>query len=118
MALTATQKHNIMFHLGYPGKILIPTSTHFNSVVNDRLNNLNAEIEALVATQLADLTAIRAKLIVAQDIVKVKKVGDIELNNNEITQLKGDYRRLSRELSEQLDITLRKSGGVNVSVSL
>lgn len=118
MALDTEQKTKILQHLGYPAKSIIVGSTHFDGILNGRMENLNTETEDLIQTYLDDLDAVRAKLITAQDIVKAKRVGDIELNNNEINQLKGEYRRLGRELGELLDITYRKGGGRNVSVCM
>lgn len=118
MALDTEQKTKILFHLGYPAKSIIVGSTHYDGILNSRLENLNGDTEDLVDSLLVDLDAVREKLITAQDIVKAKRVGDIELNNGEIMQLRGEYRRLARELGELLDITMRRGGGRNVSVCM
>lgn len=118
MALDSEQKHKILFHLGYPAKTIIADSTHFNSVVNSRLNNLNSDVEDLVAALLADLDTVRTRMFDGQKTIKAKRVDDIEVNTDWIRDLKTEYRRLARDLAELLDLPLQKGGGAIVGVCL
>lgn len=115
MALTDQQKSDIIFHLGWPGKTLVVDSTHFNKIAVDRMENLTPEIEARVTLILADIDAARVKIIAGQDRLSAKQVDTIILNDNEISLLKNDLRRLKKELSCLLDLKmLCKSGGANI----
>lgn len=116
MALTEKQKHKVIFYLGWAGRTIISGSTHFNSVVNDRLNGTNTEMESLVKTMLENLEKLDERLKAAQCRASTVSVGDITLNNNEIALLKKERTRLIRELSDHLDIPIMKSGGANASV--
>jgi len=118
VALSFKQKNRIVFLLGYPGKILIADSTHFNRIFADRMENLNREIEDQVVTLLANLEDGRTKLTSSRDKGNVKRIGDIELDTNRTRSLViSDYRRLLRELSNLLDIPVRLIGGINFNIS-
>lgn len=112
MALSQEDKYRVIFALCHTGKILEPNSTHFNSVINDRLNNLNAFIESQV---LSLLTKIEASKLALNSTGKdnVKRIGDIELDTELGRPLKiRELNRLLSELSNLLDIPNRcKSGG-------
>jgi|SRR5210317_2017028 hypothetical protein len=109
MALSTEQKHDVVFYLGYAGSVLLPDSTNYNSIINDRLNETNQIIEDQVDSLLTQISDSREKLLALQGQGKLKQVGDIVFNtdNNERT-LKMDYNRLLKELSSLLDIPLRK----------
>ena len=109
MALAEKQKHRILFLLGWTGKTLIPTSTHFNSVVNDRLINLNTEIEKLVKELLTCVETVDAQLKEALCRLSAKSVNGITTNPEEIRELKKERRRYVRELADHLDINMTKS---------
>ena len=118
MALDSETKNKIVYYLGYPGKVLIPTSTHYNSIVNDRLLNLNSFIEDQVDDILAEVLVARTNLNNAPNSFKVKQVGDIHFNVDDGKSLaSSEYRRLLKELSRLLDIPLRGSGN-NVNICL
>ena len=116
MALTDTQKYKVIFYLGWSGLTLVSTSTQYNSVVNDRVSDLNAEIERLVKGLLARLESLDAKLDAAACRLSASEVQDIVLNPEEIRMLRSERKRLIRELSDLLDIPIEKSGGVNIGV--
>lgn len=118
MAFTATQKAEIIFNLGYASRILDTTSLDYNKIFADRLDGHSAESESIISKLLRQIKDVRDKLLASQDIMKVKRVGDIELNNDENMLLRKDLKRLLKDLAFTLDIPLRKSGGVNVSVCL
>lgn len=118
MALDLEQKHNILFQLGYPAKTIIDGSNLYNSIVADRLDDLDSFSQDRVEALLEELDSARVKLTGLQDQGKLKQVGDIVFNvdNNDRT-LKNDYTRLLKELSRYLDIPLRgKSSMIGVCI--
>ena len=116
MALTDKQKHDVVFKLGWSGLTIVTGSTQYNSVVNDRLTNLNAEIERIVIGLLERIESLDAKLEAASCRLSASEIQDIVLNPEEIRMLRSERRRLIRQLSDHLDIPIESSGGVNVSV--
>lgn len=118
MALTAKQKARTIFYLGWSGLTIVSGSTHFNSVVNDRLNatDNNAEIERLVKELLELLAACDEKLEKAKCRLAAISVDNIKLNPNEIPMLKKERSRYTRELSDHLDIPMMKSSSQQVSI--
>jgi hypothetical protein len=113
MALSLEQKHEILFLLCYPAKTIIVGSTSFNSVVNDRLEDLDSFTQDRVESILLEINDARSKLLALQDQGKLKQVGDIHFNvdNNDRT-LKSDYGRLLKELACYLDIPRRGSSNM------
>jgi hypothetical protein len=116
MALTDQQKHRVVFLLGWSGLTLKTGSTQYNSVVNDRLTDLNTEIERIVIGLLERLEALDLKLDAASCRLSASEIQDIVLNPEEIRMLNKERKRLIRELSDHLDIPIEKSGGVNIGV--
>ena len=112
MALDQEQKHKIVFLLGYTGKILIPTSTHFNKIVADRMENINDFIQDQVEELLTQIEVARAQMRNTATKGNVKRIDDIELDTTRGSSfVKKEYRRLLRELADTLDITLINSTG-------
>ena len=110
MALTNGQKNKILYWLGYPGKSLDVGSVLYDKVLSDRLVSLNADTEALVKVLMDKIAALDEKMEQAQCRMATESVGDIKLNsNNEIHLLKGERKRLIKELSVHLDIPYRGS---------
>ena len=118
MAFTTTQKAEIIFNLGYASRILDSNSLDYNKIFADRLDGHSAESELIISKILKQIKDVREKLILSQDIMKVKRVGDIELNNEENMLLRKDLKRLLKDLAMVLDIPLKKSSGVNISVCM
>lgn len=116
MALTQKEKYQVIFELGYPGKVLIEDSTHYDRVTARRLENLPPELEELVREVLLNLITVRSKLTASQGRALVKRVGDIELNPEEGTILSGEFRRLLAQLASLLDlhVLVRSVGGVGM----
>ena len=107
MALSSEDKQKIVFVLGYAGKILIPTSTHFNRIFSDRMENLNTFIEDQVGELLELIDAARLKITATTSNGNVKKIDGIELDTTRTKSLAtGDYKRLLHELSCLLDIPI------------
>jgi HAMP domain-containing protein len=111
VALSTKQKHRTIYYLGWPGLTLVSGSTHYNSVVNDRLANLNDEIEKLVKEILERLENLDKSLDEAKCRLTASKVDNIELNKDEIYHLKKERMRQIRELSDHLDIPIMKTHG-------
>ncbi len=117
MALSDEDKFRVVNHLGYSGKVLIEGSTHYNSIVNSRLNNLNAYIEDEVDSLLTQIDAAKVKLNSSPDSFKVKQVGDIHFNvQGGQSLISKEYKRLLTNLSNLLDIPSRIRSGLNVNV--
>jgi len=116
MALTDKEKHNVIFYLGWSGLTLVSGSTQYNSVVNDRLGNLNVQIERIVRGLLTRLEAIDAKMEAATCRLSASEVDSIVLNKDELALLKKERMRIIRELSDHLAIPIEKSGGSQMNV--
>lgn len=116
MALTDSQKHKVIYYLGWSGLTLVVGSTQYNTIVNNRLTDLNSHIELIVLGILERLESLDAKLAAAACRLSASEVQDIVLNPDEIRMLRSERKRLIRELSDHLDIPIEKSGGVNVGV--
>lgn len=118
MALSQDQKTQILFYLGWSGLTIVPDSTHFNSVVNDRIEGASEQppIEKIVKNLLDKLEDIDLKLEKARCRASTSKVDNITLNNDEIYLLLKERRRCIRELADILDIPIVRSGGAMVSV--
>jgi hypothetical protein len=118
MAFSLETKHDILFLLGYPAKTIIEGSTHYNSVVADRLEDVDSFTQDRVESLLKEINGVRTKLTALQDQGKLKQVGDIVFNveSNDRT-VKSEYRRLLKELASYLDLKLRGSSNM-VSVCL
>ena len=116
MALSLEQKNEILFLLCYPAKTIIVGSNLYNSVIADRLEDLDSATQDRVEALLSEINDVRTKLTGLQDQGKLRRVGDIEFNvdSNDRT-VKSEYRRLLKELSCYLDIPMRgKSNMVSV----
>jgi len=111
MAFTTTEKNRIVRLLGWPAKVLVNTSTVYNSVVNDRLTLSDTEAEAEVRTLLNRIVGLDERLETAICRVSTKQVDSIHLNNDEIPMLRRERRRLILELSEFLSIPDRSMAG-------
>lgn len=105
MALSQEDKHRILFHLCHSGKTLIEGSTHYNSVVASRLDNLNTYIESQLESLLEDLESTRARFVSSPTKSNVRRIGDIELDTDKsLSLINSEYKRLQNELSSLLDI--------------
>lgn len=118
MALSATEQSQIVTALGWPGAVLFPTSTTYNTTLINRLTLIDTDTETTARSYLTQITALRVQYTASTTRMLVKKVGDIELNSGEHEALGREYRRLLRELSACLDIPLIAKGGRNVGVCL
>jgi len=106
MALTSTQKSKIVQLLGYGGKVLQENSVIYNKTTADRLETLPEGTEELVVAYLDGIASIELQISEAPTRLIAKKVGDIELNNNELENLRSERKRMTRELSLLIDIPI------------
>lgn len=116
MALNASQKADVIFYLGYPGKTLVENSTNYNRTTAQLLENLTEYIEAQVRSILDKLRTQDQRLEDANDRVVALEVGDIKINPEEIDRLKSERLRLIKMLSRLLDIPVVNSSGVMFGV--
>ncbi len=116
MALSSSQQSDIIYFLGWPGSTLIANTTGYNKIVVNRLTNTNATMETQAIALVTRLKAIDTTLTAAISRTLAKKVGDIEVNTDEMPMLRMEKKKVIRELSNLLDIEVMGGGGVNVSV--
>ncbi len=116
MALSDKEQYTVIRLLGWPAKTLVVGSTHYNSLIAARLSGLPAEVESDVRLLIERLEKLDEKLEGALCRASTKKVDNLELNPLEMEVLRGERRRVLREISDLLDIPLMASGGVNISV--
>ena len=117
MALSAENKHKILFFLCYSGKTLIEDSTHYNSVIASRLDNLNEYVETQVTDLITAIESIRTKLASSPSKSNVRRIGDIELDTDKSSSLiHGEYKRLRSELASLLDVTDRCRGRNTIGI--
>lgn len=111
MALTAQEKYDIVYYLGWPGKTLIPNSTDYSKVIADRLENLNAQIEVIVRRLLERAKMLDTALTDAVCRLSAKRVDEIEMNSDELLQLRNERKKVLGELSSLVDVPYLKAGG-------
>lgn len=111
MALTDKEKTTALYYLGWPGKSLQSTSQLFNSVVDDRLKNLPSALETRVKNLLKRLEALDEALDCAVPRTGARRiVGEVEMNPNELDDLRKERLRQIRELSDMLDLEIVRQG--------
>jgi len=115
MALTSAEKCRVVTLLGWPAKSVQPGSVLFNSIIDDRLKNLNVETEAKIRKFLSRVDKLDERLDCALDRIGAERVGDIKLNRDEMPTLRSERQRILRELAETTDI-VKKSGGNLIGV--
>lgn len=120
MADLALDKQNkIVFLLGYPAKVLVEDSTHFNRILKNRMLNILDDTVTTVDELLALIDSTRTKLDDTRDDSNVNRVGEIGLDPQYSDHyIAKQYRRYIRELSSVLDIPIRQSnfGGGSIRV--
>jgi len=118
MALNQNQKTKILFYAGWSGLTIVPESTHFNSVVNDRIEDASSidAICKIVKDLLEKLEGLDEKLEKARCRLAAKQVDNITMNEDEIRYLLKERRRCIRELLDLIDVPSVRSSGVTVGV--
>jgi len=114
MALTSQQQYDVVILLGHPGKTLLYSSTHYNSIISARVNNLVPEIESHIIELVRRVKCIDERLEMSLGRMSTLEVQDIKLDPAEQTRLRKERRILLAELSDLTDIEIAKSGGVNI----
>ena len=110
MALSEDQKQKILYHLNIPALSIVSGSTHYNSIVNDRLVDITNEIQDIVEKILEDIQCAEDELASAKKCLKVAAIGDIRMNTDHLHNLKFEYKRLRNKLSDTLDISMKRGG--------
>lgn len=103
----------IVFLLGYPAKVLVSDSTHYNDVIAQRFRNLKQVTVDRVTELLALIDETRTNLDDTRSDANVSGVGEISLDPRLSDKyIYKQYRRYIRELSNMLDVPIRSSGGM------
>jgi hypothetical protein len=116
VALTAQEKADVIYLLGWPGLTIVQDSTDYSKPIVDNLTVISSPMEVQVRALLTRLKNLEEKLAGASCRLSAKKIGDIELRDDEISQLKKERKRALKELSRLLDIPLLVPSGVNIGV--
>ena len=118
--IAAEDQAKIVFYLGYPAKVIVKSSTHFNGIIADRFLDLEQTTVDQVTALLALIESTRTKLDDTRDDAQVTSVGEINLDPAYVDKyIAKNYRRYINEISSLLDIPIRKSnfGGTSVKVT-
>jgi len=122
MALTDTEKLKVVRLLGWPGHVLTVGSMSYNNTVVKKLEALSTPMEEALRLLLETVEGLDAKREAALCRASTKEVGDIVLNENELTILTTERRRLLGEISDLLELMIfpgssqANRGMVNVCV--
>lgn len=113
MALDASEKERVRYHLGYlnvqPAPsisfgIPVPLQTLF--LLESALNYVLPTAEDRVRRIITILDEIECKMIAGQDYLTVTRVDDIEIRPDHIDQLEHEYCRWASRLSDELGAPL------------
>lgn len=118
MAFSSAEKNKIVQLLGYGSKILQAGSVIYNKILNDRLDTVPADGEALVRTYLAQVTAIENQLNQSIARYAAAEVGDVRMNARESEMLRAERKKVAREIAAHVDIPYRGMNSMNVGVSV
>jgi len=117
MAFSEEDKYRVIFALCHTGKILVEDSTHFNSIIADRLENTNSLIEERALALVEKIEDAKIEFEESPKKDNVRRIGDIELDTERsLHNRRAELKRLLNELSNLLDIPNRcKIGGSGVA---
>ena len=113
MALTDQEKERARYHLGYPEVqaltaltfgVARPLQTLF--LVEQALNSLLPVAENRVRSILGVLDGVECRLIAAQDRLAAKRIDNLELRDDEPSQLEAEYRRWGYRLADTLGVPI------------
>lgn len=108
MALTDAQRESVYEYLGYPTVTYLGNPSQTLRTI---LDNLTANTESRVTALLTKIGTSRSDIDAAAGRLKAAKVGDIELNDQEIPQRwTADYQ-LCRQLSILLGVPINDHPG-------
>lgn len=114
--LSTAQQNKIVQLLGYGGKSLDVGSVLYDSVLANRLLNLNADAEALVVGYLNTIAALETQIAAAPTRLIASQVADIKINLDEIEKLRRERKRQTRELAALIDIPYIGPNGNNINL--
>jgi hypothetical protein len=109
MALTDEEKARAKYHLGYLGAapaasitfgMARPIQTLF--LVETALSNLLPAFDDKVRQILGVMDGVECRLVEAQDRLAAKRIDNLELRDDEPTQLEAEYRRWGYRLADLL----------------
>lgn len=106
MALTDSEKLKVVRFLGWPGHVLTVGSSSYNSTVASRLAALTVPMEEALRDLLEDIDDLDEKREAALCRASTKEVGDIVLNENELSILSTERKALLGEISDLIDIMI------------
>lgn len=119
MPLSGTERAKIRHYLGYG--VLYLTEDPTNVRLESAMYTLDSRPDALALVQglitdtppgiLARLDDLEAKLLNAHSRKKAARVGSIELNKNELCDLRGEMARARADLSNMLEVPIYSSAG-------
>lgn len=116
MALSSKEQNKIVQLLGYGGKILQAGSVIYNKILNDRLQSLPQDTENILRDYLERVYAIEKIMNCAPTRLSAMSVDDIKLNNNELSDLRKERKKIAREIAAHVDIPYIGVNGSNVTV--
>lgn len=118
MSLTEDEKYKVIHYLGYNSRTITAGTRDYNSVLAGNLTNLSPQGESYVRTLIADVESLKVSLASTRRRMLVRKVGDIELNENEWSLLQKEYKRVLGELAAATEIPSKagRSAMINVVV--
>jgi len=118
MAFATDEIQKILYHLGYPAKTSDPNSLEYRNIIMSRFENVPADSEEIILGLIVQIDDLKAKLTKAHCMMGTKQVGDVTLNPDMVAKnLKGELRRLYRELSQVINIKyIGGMGSVNKRV--
>ena len=105
MAFSNDDKYRIIFALCHHGKILIEDSTHYNSIINDRMERTSPQIEERALALVSKIEDMKEDFANSPTQDKVSQIDDISFDTNRSLEIRrAELKRLLSELSNLLDI--------------
>lgn len=109
MALSQTQKYNVLRYLGWPIRTIDPTSLSYSKIISDRLDQFPSDAEDILAGILTRLSNLDSQL--AKQVVKanIKAIDDIQFFENGTFELRKERVKIIKELASLVDIAMGPS---------
>lgn len=111
MALTDSEKERVRYHLGYPEvqpaasiTFGIPRPIQTAFLVESAMNLLLPVAEDRVRSIVGVMDGIECRLIDAQDRLAAKRIDQLELRDDEPSQLENEYQRWGFRLADTLGV--------------
>ena len=110
MALTNPQKYTILRYLGWPVKTIDPTSLSYSKILSDRLS-VPEDCEDMLQELLDRVETIDEQLQAMVARSNVKQVDDIQFFENGSSELRGERKKVIREIACMLDFPIGPGAG-------